>query len=60
MYWNLLKLVLLVLTPLPVGGAVTWPDRSKNEWVFSCREWKTPYKLIREVYLEQKAAYKIE
>jgi hypothetical protein len=60
MYWNLLKLVILVLTPLPVGATVTWPDRSKNEWIFSCREWKTPYKLIREVYLEQKAAYKIE
>jgi hypothetical protein len=60
MYWDLLKLVILVLTPLPVGASIAWPDRSKNEWIFSCREWKTPYNLAREVYLEHCPPIKTE
>lgn len=60
MYWLVIKLAILTLAPLPIGGQIRRPDPAKNEWIFTCREWKSPYQLIREVYLEQKAAYKAE
>lgn len=60
MLWLLLKLTLLTFTPLPVGGQIRRPDPVKNEWIFTCREWKSPFQTAREFYLEQKAAYKVE
>jgi hypothetical protein len=61
MYWNLLKLVFATFAPVvPVGSQLKRPDPTKNEWIFSYSELKSPFQLAREVYLEQKAAYKIE
>lgn len=54
MYWFLARLLVLVFAPLPVGARITRPDRTKNEWVFTCREWKSPYRLAQEVYLDAK------
>jgi hypothetical protein len=60
MYWFLAKFCILVCAPLPIGARITRPDPTKNEWVFTCREWKAPWQLAREFYLEQKEAYKVE
>jgi hypothetical protein len=43
-----------------MGTKITRVDPAKYEWVFSFTELKSPYALAREVYLEQKAAYKVE
>lgn len=53
MYWNLLKAVILTFAPVvPIGAKWTRVADTKYEWVFSIREWKSPYELAREVYLE--------
>lgn len=60
MYWFLAKLCILVCAPLPIGARITRPDPTKNGWVFSCLEWKPAWRLVRDLYLEQKDAYKSE
>ncbi len=60
MYWLLLKLIVLTFMPLPIGAKIVRPDPTKNEWIFSCREWKSPYSVSREVYLELRPAVKTE
>ena len=51
MYWNVLRLIFLTFAPLPIGATLRRVDPTKNEWIFSCREWKSPYTLAREAYL---------
>ena len=60
MYWLLFKLAILTFVPLPVGARIVRPDPKKNEWVFSCIEWRSPYNLARGVYLEHWDAVKTE
>lgn len=61
MYWNLLKLVILTFAPVvPVGAKWTRTDPAKHEWIFSIREWKSPFGLAREVYLEHYPPNKTE
>lgn len=56
MYWLLLKLVALTFMPLPVNPKVGRPDPKKNFWTFTCDEWKSPYQLVKVLYLESKQA----
>jgi hypothetical protein len=61
MYWTLIQVLIVTFAPvLPMGTKITRVDPAKYEWVFSFTELKSPYALAREVYLEQKAAYKVE
>jgi hypothetical protein len=61
MYWTLFQVLVVTFAPvLPIGAKWTRVDPGKHEWIFSIREWKSPFELAREVYLEQKAAYKVE
>lgn len=48
MYWLAFKLFIFSFVPLPVGSRLVRPDPQKNEWVFSCREWKSLYRQLRE------------
>lgn len=54
MNWFLFHILIVTFVPLPVGATIKRPDPEKNEWVFSCIEWKSPYQLARQVYLETK------
>jgi hypothetical protein len=61
MYWTLFQVLIVTCAPIiPMGARITRPDPAKNEWIFTCQEWKAAWQLAREVYLEQKAAYKVE
>lgn len=48
MYWLLFKLLLALMVPWPVDASLTRPDPTKNSWVFTCREWKSPFRMIKE------------
>jgi hypothetical protein len=61
MYWNLLKVIILTFAPVvPIGAKFTRVDPGKHEWIFSIREWKSPYELAHEVYLEHYPPVKTE
>ena len=60
MNWFLLQLIVMTFVPMPVGASITRPDPSKNEWIFSCIEFKSPYQLARQVYIEYKRPEKSE
>ena len=61
MYWTLFQVLLLTCAPiLPVGVRITRPDPTKNEWIFTCQEWKAAWQLAREVYLEYYPPVKTE
>ena len=47
MYWFLLKLAILALVPLPVNAKITRPDPTKNEWTFTCDEFKSAWQLVK-------------
>jgi hypothetical protein len=45
---------------VPLGAKWTRVAETKYEWVFSIREWKSPYELAHEVYLEHYPPVKTE
>ena len=61
MYWTLFQVFVVTFAPVvPIGTKITRVDPTKYEWLFSFSELKSPFELAREVYLEQKAARKVE
>ena len=61
MYWTLIQVLIVTFAPVvPIGAKITRVDTAKYEWLFSFCKLKSPFELAREVYLEQKAAYKVE
>lgn len=60
MYWNLLKAVILTFAPVvPVHVKWTRIHPDKNEWKILI-VWKSPFALVREVYLEHYPPVKTE
>lgn len=55
MYWFLARLLVLVFSPLPVGARINRPDPAKNEWIFTCREWRSAYSLTRQIWADFKS-----
>jgi hypothetical protein len=46
MFWNLFRLALWSLVPLPVNPVVSRPDKAKNLWTFSCDSFTTPFEIV--------------
>lgn len=46
MFWNLIRLALWSLVPLPVNPVVSRPDKAKNLWTFSCDSFTTPFEIV--------------
>jgi len=46
MFWNLIRLALWSLVPLPVNPVVSRPDKSKNLWTFSCDSFTNPLEIV--------------